>query len=392
MKKKLLKKMGFCAGMLLCGVSGNSLMQNFVKENITEFSQTQVVIDKDSISIQQFYENLTLTSKGWVYTNKEGKKYNVDSLCDYRHQEEQKQKNLRQLKAKKQIDTIYVSFEDEKFKEKEAKKIIYKNASSDSLANMPSMGINNYDMITIREFVADNPKLQKIMDNYNDSHNATYAHEAHHLQNTKNGMRTWNSYSIKFVECFLDEISVNIAQCLKQRENYLNNGKNLDYITERFSPYKEAVKRGKFVPSKDSISEKEQEFIANSVFDKWMKDKYNSYYKQEMTRTKFFLKDAPYPAIIEDKDKHNALMEKFFNIQGYNFWKYISKRENEIFAKITPEMKAEWKILEQAKYEKLSYLEKLEVQKIIQGKEKFNQTLNKNKVTSRLISTFSKDR
>ena len=48
----------------------------------------------------------------------------------------------------------------------------------------------------------------------------------------------------------LDEISANIAQCLEQRTNYLNNSNNLSYITSRFNFYKEAIKTAEFIYKK----------------------------------------------------------------------------------------------------------------------------------------------
>lgn len=171
MKNKLIKKIGFCTGILLCSVSGISIMRHIAQKHEQNFNQTKVVIDRDTLSIQEFYNNLSYTEKGWVYTKTNGQKYNIDSLCNYQNKEEQKQRVLNKIKLKKQIDTIYVSLPQQEYKNKQ--KYIYINGNADSLANMPAMGNYNYDKITIREFKAENPEIQKKLDIYNDKLNCT---------------------------------------------------------------------------------------------------------------------------------------------------------------------------------------------------------------------------
>ena len=392
MKKNTIKKVGLFTGLLLCSVSGVALMHQVAKENAPEFNQTKVVIDNKTISIQDFYDNLHFGSEGWIYTTPEGKKLNVDSLCNFHHKEQRKQDALKNLKLKKQIDTIYVSYAQNELKTLNKPNIIFTKAPADTLANMPAMGRCNYDVIVIREFKADNPELQEKMNRYNDCLNGTYVHEEQHFFNAQNGIRTWNSYPLKYAECCFDEISANIRQCLKQRQNYLNHGRDLKYITNRFSFYREALETGKFYPQPGKISEEEAGFIANAVFDSWMKEKYDMYSKQVYSRSKYFLKDAPYPAILEDKDKHNDIMKMIFTIDGVDFWKTLSKREAEIFARITPEMKKNWENLSNEKFQKMGYLEKLEYKKITEGNQTYQNTLNKNVLKAKLISMFNMDK
>lgn len=206
------------------------------------------------------------------------------------------------------------------------------------------------------------------------------------------GIRKWNSYPVKYVECCLDEISANIAQCLEQRKNYLIHRKDLTYITERFGAYKQAIIDKKIIPQAQHLSKDEAIFIANSVFSSWMEEKYEIYAQQEKSRTKYFLKDASFTAIQEDLKKHQDIMEKFFTIDGYNFWQHISHREQEIFAKITPEMKKEWALLNQQKFKNMTHLEKLEYQKKFKGEEMYQKDISANKIKSRIISFFGKDR
>lgn len=389
MKKAWIKKTAFCTGMLLCGVSVYSLMHKIAQENAFEFNNTQLIIGNDTISMQKFYYNLSNTLQGWIYTDKQGKQINIDSLNNYAHKEEQKQQGLKAIKLKTQIDTIFVS-QDISALEKD--KLIYQNKDALLFENMPSMGLYNYDCITIREFKADCPKLQNKVDKNNNKYNCTFRHEFQHYLNTLHGIRKWNSYPIKYVECCLDEISANIAQCLEQRKNYLKHGQDLEYITERFGLYKQAIIDKKIIPQTKQISATEAEFIADLVFTSWMQEKYEIYSKQEKSRTKYFLRDASFAAIQEDMKKHQEVMEKFFTIDGYNFWQHISHREQEIFAKITPEMKQEWALLNQQKFKNMTHLEKLEYQKKFKGEKLYQRDICTNKIKSRIISFFGKDR
>lgn len=123
-----------------------------------------------------------------------------------------------------------------------------------------------------------------------------------------------------------------------------------------------------------------------------MKEKYNIYEKSENSRVKYFLRDAPYIAVQADHAKHQALMKKMFTIDGIDFWSEISEREKEILQRIPPEMTAEWAKLEQLKFSDMEYLERMEYMKKTQGENAYNQTLNRNKIISRIISTFGKSR
>ena len=123
-----------------------------------------------------------------------------------------------------------------------------------------------------------------------------------------------------------------------------------------------------------------------------MEEKYEMYSSQEKSRTKYFLQDAPFAAIQEDLQKHQKVMKKIFTIDGYSFWQHISHREQEIFAKITPEMKKEWALLNKQKFDNMTHLEKLEYKKITQGKDSYQQDINANKIKARIISFLGKNR
>ncbi len=388
MKKKAIHKIGLYTSFILCGTSTFALLRGIAQKNAQEFNQTQVIVENDTISMQQFYHNLNYTSKQWYYQTPGGKSLNVDSLCDFRHKSDASYAFLKNIKLKESTDTVYVFYKDSIQQER----ILFKLGSADSLTNMPSLGYYNYDVLKIRQFIAENASLEKYAENLNNTYNCTYTHEIQHFLNAQHGIRSWNSYPIKFVEGCFDEISANIAQCLAQRKNYLDNSKNLNFITDRFHLYKQAIQDKKIQPDSYLLSEKEVELIANTVFDSWMSEKFNLYIKQVNSRMKYFLKSATYPSLQDNYVAHNEIMKKFFLIKGYDFWKYLSKRENEIFNKIPDNLKKEWNCIKKKKEHQMSYLEKLEYQKISEGYSRYQKTLKHNKIKAKLISLFGYER
>lgn len=392
MVKKWVKKTGIYAGCLMLGISGYTMLRNIAEENAPEFTKTEVVIGKDTISMQDFYDNLQYKDSVWQYTAKDGTVINVDSLLDVRQRNKKVHAHYKSVKLRERVDTVYASYGDERFKEKTSSDIMYKIGARDSLPNMPSMGIHSYGTLTVREFIADNPKLQSFVDIYNDSHNATHRHELQHYLNMTYGMREWNSHSIKFVECCEDEISANIAQCIQQRRNYFAHNRDLEYITPRFGFYKDTLAADAIRANPDVLSEKEIEIIANGVFDAWMKDKYNIYVKGNDSRAKYYVKDATYAAVQDNFEVHDELMAKCFNIDGYNFWPYIKKREPEIFDRISQEQRKNYASLCRDKFRKMTYVQKLEYMKQKEGKKPFDKKLRENWVTAKIIRLFGKDR
>lgn len=383
---------GFGIGALLCGVSGYALLSNMANDNAKEFNQTKIVVNKQSISMQQFYDNLDYSAAGWIYTDKNGKRVNVDSLCDIDYLDKKAHAFIKSINLKTLVDTFYASYDEELLARDGKKKIIYKNKNNAVFRNLPQFGEYNYDILRTREFISDNPEVQKKVDKYNNKYNCTYEHEFQHYLNAQNGLRLWNSYKIKFVECCLDEISANIAQLLAQRKNYLKNGKNFDYIDDRFAPYIDAIKSGEIAPTADKITEKEVKFIADTVFDCWMEDKYDLYEKRTNSRTIYYLQDAPFMATNDDFEKHNNIMQKIFTIEGYDFWKYIAKRENEIFDRIDPKIIADFIERRKLKYQEMTYLDKLMENKQTNGVKEYNNTLWNNRFKAKVIAAFGKDR
>jgi len=392
MVKKWVKKTGLYAGCLMLGISGYTLLRNIAEKNAPEFVKTEVVIGKDTVSMQKFYENLQFKDSVWLYTASDGRIINVDSLCNTGAKNKKVHAHYTGVKLRECVDTVYASYGDKKFKEKNNSDIMYKIGARDSLPNMLSMGRQNYDILTVREFIADNPDLQSVMDVYNDSHNATRRHEYQHYLNMTYGIREWNSYSIKFVECCEDEISANIAQCLEQRRNYFAHNRDPEYITSRFKFYRDALQSGAFNAEPDRISPSEIRLIADGVFDAWMNEKYDIYVKGNNSRTKFYNHDANYVAVQENQEAHEALMRKCFNIDGHDFWPHVKKREKEIFDRISQEQRKTYAALSRSKFRKMTYVEKLEYVKSKDGQKQFDDTLRENWLTAKIIKLFGKDR
>ena len=385
MKNKVAKRVGIFAGCLLMGISGYTCLRNIATDNAPEFNQTQVVVGKDTISMQQFYDNLTYENSGWQYTDKNGNSLNVDSLCDVSKRDSVAHAYIKSVQLSEKIDTVHVSYD-------ENCDYMYRIGNLDSLPNMPSMGIHEYNLLRIREFVADTQELQDAINVYNDKYNCTRRHEYQHYLNMKSGMRNWNSYPTKYVECCLDEVSANIAQCLEQRRNYVKHNRDLNYVTNRFKFYKDAVWDGAVYPRMGRISEDELKFIANGVFDAWMHDKYELYEERNFNRAKYYLQDAPYMATQENKKAHDETMKRIFNINGYDFWKYISVREQEIYDMIPKHHKNTYTYLRHQKYKQMTYIDKMEEYKYENGEKAFKKKLAENYFKAKIISLTGKDK
>nr|QIM10367.1 hypothetical protein PlAlph_1210 [uncultured Alphaproteobacteria bacterium] len=390
-KKKILKNFGIYAGSLLLGVSALAVTKNYADKNAPEFLETKVTIGKNTVSIQEFYENVAYERGGWYYTSSDGVKMNVDSLCDSKRKNDVVHAHLAKVQLKERVDTVYASYGDEKFKEKNKTGIMYRIGAQDSIPDVPLLGFQNYDQLVVREFIADNPKLQNVVDFYNDSSNCTRRHEFQHYLNMTYGMREWNSYSVKFVECCEDEISANIAQCLEQRKRYMEHGRDLKYITNRFPFLKEALEKG-VINSVGDLSKKEQAFLAEQVFDMWMDRRYDMYSGRNDQRTKYYLKDAGYWGVQEDMPRHKKLMSKCFHINGYDFWPAISKREQEIFDRISPEQRKNYASLCRDKFRAMNHFEQMEQIKTDEGNEKFEKQILTNVVKAKIIKVFGTNR
>lgn len=389
MKKKTIKRglKTLSAGLLL-GVSSYALYQAD-KFDVNDFPQKEVVVCGSKVSMEDFYSRLSYTRNGWVYKNEDGKKLRVDSLSDFRSKDSLN--HLAYLHAKRvdRVDTVYVKYIDNTFKRKGVGKydkqaqdsmIVYQLGAMDSLVNMPSMGVHNWGRITVREFRADNKKLQEKVDVYNNEYNQTYDHEEwHYLNGVKGLLQAGQSYENKFVEVCMDEVSANLRQLLSQRKSYLEHGKDLRRITPRFKFYSDLIKEGKLNPE-EKISSQEAEIIANGIFDAWMTDKFDLYMKKSVSRTKHILSKTNYNGALENLERHKLLMKDCFTVDGQDYYQYIAHREQEIKDRLPEKDKKQFKALLRLKHKKMTYFDKLEENRNEKGRTAYNLFMLKNKI------------
>ena len=247
-----------------------------------------------------------------------------------------------------QIDTVRAFYGDDG----KARYVL----GNDTVCDLPSMGVQLNDKIFIREFVSENRKLQEWLDLYNDEYRCTGRHEYQHLLNMFYGMHGYNSPEIKYAECCLDEMSASIAQYLAQLRNYSTHDKDEKYLTDRFKFMRDAVRDGR-IPADRRLNAKEQEYVANCIFDEWMDVRYDIYEERTDKRVQLYLKNAAYMDIQPNWITHDMLMRKCFKIDGYNFWPYIVKREKELFDRLSKERREEYKKLQNKKmYESSNYI------------------------------------
>lgn len=364
---------------LASGVSLYPLMNYLVKNNTQDFDKVTLVIKGDTLTKQSFYEKLTYRDQGWYLPTKDGGWVNIDKLTDFRVKDAADYAALKNVKPTTKVDTVYVryAYGTKNYKMSD---IVYGMGAQDSLGYLPSFGSHSYGKIKLRYFKANSKALQKVVDVYNDKYNCTYRHEFQHYLNLIAGVQqVGQSYENKFVECCLDEISANIAQLKEQRKHYLENGKDLSYITSRFKFYKQGIEDGTINPKDENLSEKEKEFIANGVFDAWMKEKFDIYVKSNASRTIFILGKTNYNGIQPDEVRHKNLVGRMFNIDGIDFASYILKRENEIKERIPAEKLKDFRERKKKKYQEMTYLDKLEKLKIEKGAEEYKSEMSKNK-------------
>ena len=374
---------------LAASVSLYPLSNYLVKTKTEDFDKTSMIIKGQTYSKQSFYDNLIYRRGMWYVTLSDGRCVSVDELTDFRVKDNQLYENIKNLKLVNTVDTVYVRYAHNS-KKLNMSNIVYAMGTKDSLGYIPSFGSFNRGTINLRYFKADNEALQKVVDVYNDKYNCTYKHEYQHYLNLVAGSnRAGQSYENKFVECCIDEISANIAQLKEQRKNYLQNGKDLSFITSRFQFYKNALNKGIIHPQSEVLSDKEKELIANGVFDSWMKEKFHVYIKNNTSRTVWILSRTNYNGIQPDSVAHTQLMQNMLTVDGVDFSSYIINRENEIKSQIPQEQLKLFLELKKQKYKNMTYLDKLEDIKTQQGKLKYNQELVKGKFWAMLRKSFN---
>lgn len=423
MKKTKRLWLGFSlTSVLMAGTSlGGSyyVLESFEPEL---YQEKQIVIERDTLSQDEFAENIKEKDGIWYYRNPQKKSLtDLNVLSDYRTQGDHRYRWYQTLQLEKDlekvVDTIVVK------KDRNIGKLYYFYGPNDSIENLPSMGRQSGTRLRIRHFVSDDPAVQAQLNIYNDAYNCTERHEKQHFINAQNGLsQSGRSYETVFGDNCMDEVAANLAQFKEQRKNYLEHGCNEAYIMPRFDFYKEwiakrsagiaAAKPGNVIGGlnyekvwvdtclcdvADSIaqfmnwrknyarpgvaipldfgfygrwtnspgitagdmSEEEAAFVANGIFDSWMKDKFPLYVESSAKRAIHLLDKADYNGCQDHPEEHTRLMHKIFNIDGIDFYRYIAGREKEFIDKLPQEYKDEFVSRLKIKKQKMDYFQKV---------------------------------
>ena len=340
---KRARKIRSFAGALLLGVSGFALLRDCVDSKAID-------INKMMISFVTLHDGTNTEKKGTTDASING--INAEQTSEI-------------------IDTVYAFYTNDEAENKKRQYVL----NGDTVDEIPLLGLQDKYNIVIREFVSKNSFLQDSLKIYNDRYNCTRRHEYQHLLNMFYGMHGYNSPEIKFAECCLDEMSAGIAQCLEQMRNYNKNGKDENFLTNRFGFLRNAIKEGRISTDK-RLTPKDQEYIANCIFDEWMDVKYDMYEERTNNRVLSYLKDALYQNVQPDWLAHDLLMRKCFNIEGYDFWPYIKKREKEIFERLSKKRREEYgELIDKKLYGDYNYIDKINVLKEI--RQRYYESQNK---------------
>ena len=189
-----------------------------------------------------------------------------------------------------------------------------------------------------------------------------------------------------FAERCWDEIIANIKQLLKQRQNYLNDNKNIKRITPRFQAYADAVSNNKIKPTTGYVSPEERKLIADIVFNGWMKEKFPVYYDREIKKVKQVCSspNTNINAIRKDEKRHNRALIAKMHIQDQklridlDFFLDLFPKEREILSRIKPEDRKEFEKLVSIKEARQTHLEDLEKTRMLQGEETYQERVQRN--------------
>lgn len=319
------------------------------------YYEKHIVIGGDTLSREDFVENIEERGGIWFYRSPEsGKLADLNVLSDYKTAGDRRYHLYQNMQIKKHTDTIMVKKDGRK------NKLYYFYGPNDSIPNMPSMGSMDWDRLNLRHFVSDDPAVQKQLDIYNNALNCTERHEMQHFLGAQKGLsKSGRSYETVFGDNCMDEVAANLAQLMEQRKNYICHGNDSSYITPRFAFYRKWLENNR--PDAGSVSEKEAAFIANGMFDSWKKDKYPIYIQRNVNRAVHILREADYNGCQDQlgEEGHARLMSEVFNIDGINFYQYIAGREQEFIDGLPHEYKDKFASLLKIKKQKMDYFQKV---------------------------------
>ncbi len=402
-RKKFLRRLKVGAAstaFLLSGISAYTLRQ-VDKVNAEEFAKSVVVFRGDTIPLQEFYENLEFKKDKWVYRARNNKKYKLSQLTDFvnkynRHKGQEWQKNQKNRYLK--IDTVY--YERMSTKQPDGGHYRY-TKNGVTLSSMPAMGKNTPHGIILTQLEPKNGERDYKIDKYNDEYNATKAHEGQHningnpgpdLDNPTNLNQLGQSYDLMFAERCWDEIIANIKQLLKQRQNYLDDNKNIKRITPRFQPYADAVSNQTVKPISGYVSAGERKLIADIVFNGWMEEKFPIYYDREMKKVKRMCISLNTNGNVMQKNekKHIYVLINKMHIQDQelgidlDFFLDLFPKEREILNRIKPKDRKEFEKLSSIKEARQTHLEDLEKTRMLQGEKAYLKRVRRNAYVAKL--------
>lgn len=392
------------AGTCLSGI--NYCVQQMDQFTPEKFPNEKIVLNNTNISHEEFYENLKKKGNGWYFVKRTPSQktfYNLNKISDYRTNGDKYFNDTQQLTFSYAIDTINVK------KAKTGTQFEYQRGTQDAFPNKPAYGLlENNGKATIRYFYSDTPDIYEICKYDNNEYNATLDHENQHFWNLlirKSGQ----SYETKFAELCMDEVSANIRQLMRQRKNYIEHDYDLDYITDRFSFYRDWLKKqtspiqpieiadpqndeGKTfaelnsqrIPAADNISiqtpweatltsasqteapnnpvmsEEEISVIANGVLQAWIEEKFEIYIAAEVSRARYILSNASYIGCTDHPKLHEECMRTIFTINGIDFYEPIAGKEDYFKEHIPEEDKKTFAEIMAKKKENVSYWQKVE--------------------------------
>lgn len=381
-RKRFLK---FSAAALCCSASVQAI-DSVCQFQPDTFSKSEVVINNKTIPISDFYDCLhyDFQKNKWIYTNAEGKNFDLDSISDYRIKDEQRYKSLVNQKDTVIQDTVIIHYPDGA--PPGSLPSHYELGNNKHLTDIPDKGTQIFGEIHIREFVVDKnlpeerrQKLQHSWDINNDSLNYTSDHEKRHRKHERLGLlRAGQSYDNVYIEGIADEIVANIAQLLAQRENYLKHDRDSSKIVPRFAFYTDAIREGKIKPYPKIYTKKEIDIIGNGVFDMWMEKNFDIYKDMLTRRARSILFQTNANGIKEDSLKHQELLKNMFQIDGLNFYEALEAKIATL--KVPEDVQKTFSALVKKRIKNMSYLEKLEELRIKEGPEAVNKHLWRNKI------------
>lgn len=153
--------------------------------------------------------------------------------------------------------------------------------------------------------------------------------------------------------CFC-EVADTIAQFMDWKKNYAQTG---GAVPRAFGFYGQWL--ANHGGTAGDMSADEAAFVANAIFDSWMKDKFPLYIDSNFSRAVHILDKADYNGCQDHPEEHSRLMHKILNIDGIDFYQYIAGREREFIDNLPQAHKDKFAALLKIKKQKMDYFQKV---------------------------------